>query len=331
MFDEQQPVGGNFALEWPGNAPFAACLTHDVDNVSRHATRIAARRLVRQIQILGHAKDRRALRTTRATLVAMLRSLRHWRRPDPLHCYEHWLQMEQQVGAKSTFLFLPHRYRLRHYSDAGYRHDDRIRFDGRACTVAEMMRQIHHSGWEVGLHASWQTCDSPAEMIRQKEQVQDAIDDDVVSVRHHNLHFDIRSTPRVHEQAGLRVDSSLGFNDALGFRTGTSHPYRLQDLATRQMLEVIELPLVIQDKCLLAAGEGTIDGAIEEADSLIRQVARAGGVLTVLWHPGVITSPLLTELYSQLLQLLRERGAWFGTMKEIAQWWEEKQRVADAA
>ena len=306
---------------WPGGARFAVCLTHDVDNVAAYSLKMLFRRMRNQLPAALRTREDRAVRGLKASLARSVTSCL-WTRPDPLACYERWLDIESAVGARSTFLFLPDNYEKRHYSDGGYRYEDRIAFDGNPCTVGEMMREIHRRGWEVGLHASWTSYDSVARMKRQKEQVEKAIDAEVVSVRHHNLHFDIRETPRVHHEAGLLVDSSIGFNDDVGFRYNTCHPWLLRDLEQGRDLGVVELPLIVQEKCLVKNAAGGDAGlAVEKALSLADRVRDSGGVLTLLWHPGTIRSPLYVSVYERLLTSLKERGAWFGTMAEVADYW----------
>jgi hypothetical protein len=322
VLDEQHLAAGGPRPRWPDDAPFAVCLTHDVDNVAWHRPLMHLRRMRNQfVPAIGRC-DRRAMRGLRSTAVALCESLVRSRCADPLLCYERWLEMEAAIGARSTFLFLPDRYGKPHHSDGGYCYSDPVVFDGRSCTVGQMMREIHRRGWEVGLHASWHSFDSIVEMMRQKEQVEQAIGASIVSVRQHCLHFDVRCTPRVQDQAGLTVDSSIGFNDDIGFRYGTSYPWHLHDVRSGQQLNVLELPLVIQEKCLIRIlGQGHKDEALDRATRLVQRVQAVGGLITLLWHPETIRWPLYVDVYRSLLVLLRENGAWFGTMAEVADWW----------
>lgn len=314
--DQPRPV-------WPGNARFAVCLTHDVDQVSRRNLRMHWRRLKRQGGSLLRGFESRAWRGFQASASHLAKSLVR-RGTDPLHCYERWLEIESEVEAKSTFLFLPGYYGSPHYTDGSYRYDDRIVFDGQRCRVDEMMREMHRRGWEVGLHASWNSSNDLDEMRHQKDQVEQAIDAQVVSVRHHHLHCDIRHTPRVHHKAGLRFDSSFGMNDNIGFRHGTSYPTRLVDMSSGEPLDLWEVPLAIQDRALVETlGGGSEELALDWARLLSRRVEDVGGVLTLLWHPECIQIDAWMNVYCRLLKLLKEQGAWFGTMNEIGEWWRE--------
>ncbi len=322
FLDEHHLAVGGSKPTWPGGAPFAVCLTHDVDHVSARNTRMHWRQLRNYCHQGACIRSFRAARGARASAASLSRSLLHRSSPDPMHCYERWLQLETAVGARSTFLFLPERYAARHYTDGVYRYGDEIVFDGQACSVGEMMREMHHRGWEVGLHASWGTCNSVDEILRQKEQVERIIDAPVTSVRHHYLHFDIRRTPRVHDRAGFLVDSSLGFNDDIGFRFGTSYPWHLPGDMQRFENSALQLPLTIQDKCLIRHIAQEDEGhALRTANAMIDRVETVGGVLTLLWHPCTIRHSVYVRVYERLLSELRQRNAWFGTMAEITRWW----------
>lgn len=320
--DEERLQAGHGTPVWPAGAKFAVCLTHDVDNLASFVSRLHWRRIVNQCRCLGNDWEARAVKSLRSSVYSWFQAMNPTRPTERLDGYDQWLVMEEEVGAKSTFLFLPDRYGRRHYTDGGYRYRDKVRFGGQRCTVAEMMREIHDRGWEVGLHASWQSYDSIDEMKRQKTQVERAIRAEVLSVRHHNLHFDIRRTARVHHQAGLAFDSSLGFNDNIGFRCETSYPWRLRDLNANELLNVLELPLVIQDKCLIEAiAGGSEDLAMECVERMADRVSQVGGVLTLLWHPRMLTNSTYVSVYQHALNHLKASGAWFGTMAEIGRWW----------
>jgi len=189
-----------------------------------------------------------------------------------------------------------------------------------------MIREIDRRGWEVGLHPSWYTFDNIDEMKRQKATLESVLGHDIVSVRQHYLHYDIRVTPRVQAEAGFLYDSTLGFNDNIGFRFGTSYPWKLYDLKSEVDLRITEIPLIIQDGGLLNTDKGMrLDE--ETAFNYVVQVAgaveRVGGVLTLLWHPNAIVKDSWWNLYLKTLDHLKSKNAWFGSVREVGrQWWQ---------
>ena len=72
----------------------------------------------------------------------------------------------------------------------------------------------------------------------------------------HFLHYDIRTTPAVHAEAGSKYDSTIGFNDNVGFRFGTCYPYHLYDLKAEKELPIMEISLIIQDGAMLNPVKG---------------------------------------------------------------------------
>ena len=241
---------------------------------------------------------------------------------DQLHCYERWLEVEAAVGARSTIFFWPGWSSVgrHHSSDCTYELTDRIFFDGQACTVAEMIQEIDRRGWEIGLHPSWYSFDDADEMKRQKEALETALGKDIVSVRQHYLHYDIRLTPRVQAEAGLKYDATLGFNDNVGFRFGTCHPWQLYDLKAEKELPIVEVPLIIQDGAMLNPAKGMRldeDTAFQYIKQITEAVERVGGVLTLLWHPNAVINPPWWNLYLRSLEYLKEKDVWFGSVQEI--------------
>lgn len=241
---------------------------------------------------------------------------------DPLSCYERWLEVEAEIGARSTFFFWPgwKAVSKHHPSDCPYGMEDQVIFAGERSTVAEMIRELDRRGWEIGLHPSWYSFDDKDEMKRQKAALEDAVGHEVESVRQHFLHYDIRVTPRCQAEAGFRYDSTLGFNDNVGFRFGTCYPWRLYDLRADTELPITEIPLIIQDGALLNPQKGMRldeETAFRYVMQIAEAVERVGGVLTLLWHPNAIIKPEWWNLYLRILAYLKAKNAWFGTVREV--------------
>ncbi|MBI4621321.1 MAG: polysaccharide deacetylase family protein [Desulfobacterales bacterium] len=321
VVDEVYLADGVAKPVWPEGKPLAVCLTHDVDLVTLYSQRQVCRAGAQALRQAENwiQKTRAALAFGRDWAATSLRK----GATDPLHCYERWLEVEAAFGARSTFFFWPgwSSVRRHHPSDCTYELTDQVVFDGQKCTVAEMIREIDHRGWEIGLHPSWYSFDNIDEMKRQKETLETALDHDVVSVRQHFLHYDIRVTPRIQAEAGLRYDSTLGFNDNVGFRFGTCYPWRLYDLQVEEELPIVEVPLIIQDGALLNPAKGMRldeDTAFQYVKQITKVVERVGGVLTLLWHPNAVMNPPCWNLYLRSLEYLKEKNAWFGAVRVVA-------------
>ena len=328
VIDQHHLKKGGKPPRWPDGKKFAVCLTHDVDFVSENSINQTIRsfksRLLRPTAGVGDL----ALNLG-STLIRILNGVARSSAVDALHCYEKWLEIENEFGAHSTFFFWPgwKAIEKRHHTDCNYELNDRVKFHGRFCTVAEMMGDISSRGWEIGLHPSWNSYNSVKELGKQKAALENAVGEKIVSVRQHYLHYDIRTTPRVHEKSGFKYDSTLGFNDNIGFRFGSCYPWYLYDLKSAKELAILEIPLIIQDTAMLNPAKGMrMDEktAFSYVNLLSDKVKKVGGVLTLLWHAGTIHKKQYRRLYQRTLKLLEEQGAWLASVKEIGEWWVEQ-------
>ena len=146
---------------------------------------------------------------------------------------------------------------------------------------------------------------------------------DVISIRQHHLHYDIRVTPAVQAQAGFLYDSSLGFNDNIGFRFGTCYPWHLYDLVAERELPLKEIPLIVQDGAMLDQRKGMRldeNTAFQYVRQITATLEKVGGVLTLLWHPDKIVFPDWWQLYQRTLKYLQQKDPWFASVREVGEW-----------
>ncbi len=324
VVDEDYRQNGGQKPQWPEDKPFAVCLTHDVDDVSYFSFRQFLRPFTTPFSGLQNTQDK--LKRLFNLGFNILRACKNQFSNDPLHCYERWLKIEEEFGAKSTFFFWPgwKNVTKHHTTDPIYDLNDRVAFNGNKCTVGEMIQEIHRRGWEIGLHASWYAYNDVDELKRQKDALEKAVGYPVYSIRQHYLHYDIRITPRAHSAAGFRYDSTLGFNDNIGFRFGTCYPWKLFDLGSKKELPILEIPLIAQDMAMLNPSKGMrIDSkmALRYMLLIIKEVEKVGGVLTLLWHPNEIINRESWMLYRKILNYLREKNAWITSLQKVGGWW----------
>ena len=334
IVDEEYLQNGGQKPGWPDGKPFAVCLTHDVDAVSAYSLRQSLRS--RSSQFLNDGSALQKIKSVIGVGMDLASAGIHIQRKDPLHCYERWLKAEKECGAKSTFFFWPGLSAVikRHHTDCTYELYDPVAFDNQKCTVAEMIREIDRRGWEIGLHPSWYSYNDVDELKRQKEALERALDHEIVSIRQHYLHYDIRVTPAVHAAAGFKYDSTLGFNDNIGFRFGTCYPWHLYDLKAEKELPIMEIPLIIQDGAMLNPAKGMrLDEktAFQYVTQIAEAVEKVGGVLTLLWHPNHIIKSDWWNLYLRALKYLKEKNAWLGSVREVGGGSIQPQINADSA
>ena len=308
---------------WPDGLRFAVCLTHDVDLLSARSTPAQALRSARA-GLDGPDRVRFARPAGR-----LARSLRAGvsRVPSTRDTLERSVAMERERGATASYLFTvppvggPGRY------DCVYAPADLCRFRGEARPVAEVMRLLADEGFDVGLHGSYHASARPGALAAERATLEDATGLRVVSTRQHLLHWDVRWSPQLQRDAGLRVDSSLGFNRNVGFRAGTSLPFRLFDAGTGTRLELLEVPLIAQDVALLDAWGLELDLPLAQrvVAGLLDGAAALGTAVTLVFHPDKLALPDWLELYEWTLDGALGRGGWLTSLAGLADWWERRE------
>jgi peptidoglycan/xylan/chitin deacetylase (PgdA/CDA1 family) len=327
---------------WPEGKKFAVCLTHDVDLVSYTSWKPSLRRAGKLIQLIG--SDRSGIVTKVKSMSSLIgfRSLASLlnlkkRANTPIKdngqdLFTPWLSLEARYGFRSTFFFLPDRSTRYHPFDGPiYRYGDRIEFAGERTIVSEIMQELDRGGWEIGLHGTFYSFDDAQELQLQKEQVERAVQNQVVSIRQHYLHFDITKTPKAQSEAGLKFDSTFGSNRLIGFRNGMAFPFYFYDLAADASLPVLEIPLHIQDGALFSPDnlDLTPPLALLRAKQLIDRVEETQGLITLLWHPNAADErrfPGWLWVYAELLGYIAQKDAWVAPVREIGHWWVQRRR-----
>jgi len=298
---------------WPDGRRFAVCLTHDVDRI----VKLPWRERWRQWQAIGHTAgllpSARWLLSGTAFAGGTMLGL------SDLRPFDQWMDEEARFGFHSTFFVLPERLEQPTVHDHFYRHADRVRFRGHAMPFAAAVRETVDAGWEIGLHGSYASAYNAIFLRDERAQIEAISGKPVRAVRQHFLRFSVDATPRAQAQAGLEVDSTLGFSSTIGCRAGLAFPYFWPGL------DLLEVPLSIQDVGLLRhhGRHGNWHTAVERARALIMQVAAAGGVVTLSWHTHPESSGA-APCYRRLLQLVADLGGWGCTLGELNSWWRQR-------
>jgi len=311
----------------PDGYRFIACLTHDVDNPSirQHnwdhtifgflyrAVFGSLRRLMRrQMSVQGFFRN--WLAALRLPFVHLGLSKDFW------HAFED-SYMELEKDLRSTFFVIPFKDRPGRNS-SGVAPTFRAARYG-AADIADTIQKLMIAGCEVGLHGIDAWCDSAQGRV-ELEEIRRLTGVSRIGVRMHWLYYDQRS-PIALESSGAAYDSTIGYNETVGYRAGTTQAYK--PLGVTRLLE---LPLHVMDTALFyPAYLGLSPG---QARTLLGRIAdnavQFGGCLTVNWHDRSLAPERLWDTpYRELVQDIRNRGAWFATAIETVTWFQKRRSV----
>jgi peptidoglycan/xylan/chitin deacetylase (PgdA/CDA1 family) len=239
---------------------------------------------------------------------------------DYFHQFDNYLKIEQDLP--STFFIMP-------FSQAPGRDDTGRLYHARASRydvsdIADDVKRLVSSGKEVGLHGidAWKDSHAGREELQRISRESTSAD---VGVRMHWLYFNDKS-PRVLDEAGFVYDSTSGYNEAVGFRAGSTQAFRPLDAKN-----LIELPMHIMDTALFYPGRMNLDEntAMRKIDQTIKSVKEHGGVLTINWHQRSIgPERLWDDHYRNLLKMLKKYNVWFTTALYAACWFKTRRDIS---
>ena len=221
-----------------------------------------------------------------------------WRRlsachRDPFDTFDRIMDADEQEGLRATYYFL-----------CGGRTRYDARYDIRSKPIRRLLRRISERGHEIGLHGSYATMHDPTQLQKERRGLvavleEEGLPSEVSSCRQHYLRWQAPATWRAQEAAGLAVDASVGFNEEVGFRSGTSFEHPVFDVESRTPLRLRERPLHIMDQALAGLGDQRAFAAIDE---IRREVDHHQGTLDVLWHNNTfVESPLEWVRYERAI------------------------------
>ena len=174
--------------------------------------------------------------------------------------------------------------------------------------VAALIRKLHAGGWQLGIHPGFKTWNHPGRIGRTREEVTTALGAPITLCRQHWLRFSWKDTWAAQEEAGVKLDFTLGFNDRSGFRNGAAVQHRPWNREAGCPHGLKSVPTVIMDSHLYDyAFPGEPAAAIAP---WIDEVIAVGGEASLLWHIHTMHDEFgWGPGYIALLDLLAERGA----------------------
>jgi hypothetical protein len=314
----------------PHGCSFVCCLTHDVDffGIRRHGTDwtlagFAMRGTVGTLVdvLRGRRPLDEAVRNWLAVLSLPLVFLGLWR--------DFWQPFEDYAGAdqgrSSTFFLIPFK------GKAGVNPDGATRaLRAAPYSIREIRKEIQASStprMEFAIHGIDAWRDSQAGRAELNE-LAEVTGQGKPGIRMHWLYFSDQS-PRQLEDAGFSYDSTWGYNDAVGYRAGTSQVFRLPGTES-----LMELPLAIMDSALFYTDRMGLDrhAAMERCRAIVQHARQFGGALVINWHDrSLAPERQWGRCYRELLDDLASGEVWFATAGEAVEWFRWRRSVRFAA
>src|SRR5437763_820328 len=315
-FEEVPPV--------PAGYNFIVCLTHDVDHfaIANHKCDHTIFGFLYRASIgsiFELFQRRKSLRQLARNLLAILSLPLVYLRilPDFWNKLEHYLELDHA----STFFIVPKKGEAGTTAGGARLARRAVRYD-----LSQLQTSVNeivaHRG-EIGVHGidAWRDA---AEARKEREQIQALTHAPEVGVRMHWLFFDSESAGKL-DEAGFSYDSTVGYNETVGYRAGTTQAFR--PFGTKRLLE---LPLHIMDTALFYPAHLNLSPkqAMMRINDMVDDMRQFGGALMVNWHDrSIAPERLWDDFYTELVEKLESAGVWFCTAAEAARWFRRRREV----
>lgn len=310
----------------PASYDFTVCLTHDIDFLRIRDHKFdhtmfgfLYRALFRSFGnfLRGHLSLRKLLRNWSA--VCFLPGVYLGLIKDYFFQFDKYLEVEKDLV--STFFFLPFKNRAGRDS-AGQIHRIRAaRYD--INDIEPEIKKLMSAGREIALHGidAWR---DPVQGREELQRIACITGETHIGTRSHWLYQDEQS-PQHLEEAGFVYDSSVGYNETIGYRSGTTQVFRPSGATT-----LLELPLHIMDTTLFYTDRMDLpeSRAMALVEGMIATSHKFGGVLTINWHDRSLGPERLWDtFYETILARLKSMKVWFATVSQAVSWFKARRSV----
>jgi hypothetical protein len=255
-------------------------MTHDVDAIKK-TTAIRLKQTVFIIftafRVLLKGNIRLAIKKIKQSFIFLFNN-KEW------SFFEELLACEKKIKIKSTFNF---------YSDLQSKKFKNALFDPNykinSPLVKEIIANIRSDNHEIGLHPGFDSWNNIKNLKIQKKNLENILGIVVSNVRQHWLRFSWGDTWACQEVVGLKLDTTLMFNDIPGYRNSCALVWHPWNMKKKQSHNIKAMPTTIMDSHLY----DYLDLGDEERDNLmtywIEECNFIYGEMAILWHPHTLT------------------------------------------
>lgn len=231
--------------------------------------------------------------------------------PD-LSAVKYIFDLENKFGVSSTFLLAAQEsYEKRHEYDPTYLLDEPL--------TKELIYYIVANNHEIGLHGSYRSYNDFELLISEKNRLETFVGMEVKSIRQHYLNFDRLITPKIQEQSGFIIDSSLGFPSNFGIRSSISRPYHMFSYDNGRNYNILMLSYLIMDQNIFFNEEIEKSSYNKKLEYLIERVNYAkqnNSVVVLDWHIHTAQMDGWWQIYSDILKYITSDKDCFITTME---------------
>ncbi|MBC7948569.1 MAG: polysaccharide deacetylase family protein [Chitinophagaceae bacterium] len=185
----------------------------------------------------------------------------------------------------------------------------RASLDKNISPTNEAMQQLirdHAKKYKVGIHPSWMSGDNESMLKEEISTLSLLINKPIIESRQHYIRFNLPHGYRRLIKAGIKIDFSMGYGDANGFRASTCMPFYWYDLEKEVSTELLLFPFCFMEANAFYENKISADEALAEMRRLHRVVKSVNGHFIMIWHNTFLGTDKLyagwKEIYEQFIK-----------------------------
>lgn len=211
-------------------------LSHDVDYITKSADLMLKQTILNFYNILrSSSRPLDCAKNLKKTIAFFFSRPSYW-------CFEYWENLEKKFKQRSTFYIF---VRAQPKNLKTWLIDPNYHLS-RNKKLQNKLKDLIADGFEVGLHGSFYGAVNLDLLKKEKEILEDISRKPIIKVRQHWLRFVEDKTPYLHE-ALFQYDSTLGWNDRVGFRSGCASRFHPYDHRNQRPFKYFETPQIVMD------------------------------------------------------------------------------------
>jgi len=218
---------------------------------------------------------------------------------NPYNNFKLYAKLEKQYGVRSSFYFLTDEYDFK--------------------KITKEIRVLKENKTDLGLHGGFGTHNDSDKLNYEKKKLENILGASIFGLRQHFLKFDFPTTWEVQNQANFLYDTTVGFNDKIGFKNGITFPFFSHD-HNIDLLPLIEIPLIIMDAAVWSGLQLTEETALQMIQQIRDLIKQYNGLLTLLWHQCTLKMRG-GRIYQDVLKNIIEESTYVTNGTELAEWW----------
>ncbi len=169
-----------------------------------------------------------------------------------------------------------------------------------------LIKQLHAKNL-IGLHPSYASNSDHKLIAKEKNWLEEIVDEKINSSRQHYLKLKLPTTYQQLIKNGIQNDYSIGYHDTFGFRAGTCKPFLFFDLKKNETSNLQLFPFAIMEGTLDDVMKLNFEASKKIISDLISEVCKYEGIFVPLWHNSTVNTRMRRAIFEYMLDEIENK------------------------